>query len=342
MLSAVCAVLSAVCAVRCAVLCAVRCALCYVRCALYSLLCALCSLLCVMCALLCVLCSAVCAVLSAVCAVLCCVLCVSRPSGTGKTHTMEGKFSDNPDCETAGMIPRAVHAIFQRLREAREYSIKVSFMEIYNEELSDLTSDDESVKLRVFDDPVTQGTRLLVPSLSLSLSPHATCHMHTATRHAPHITCTQPHTRHPRLGWQSVTVALSHSVTVSQQSAPLHVCVCAALSFPWHVTVARDCGTCAECPLVPVACDCGTCADCPLFRCAAAVKVDGLEEKHVSTATEVFSILLKCLDKRRSAATLMNEHSRSQPRFFLHAVERIPDTVLCDVCGAWCDMWCVM
>ena len=59
-----------------------------------------------------------------------------------------------------GMIPRAVHAIFQRLKDAREFSVKVSFMEIYNEELSDLISDDESVKLRVFDDQTGNGGNL--------------------------------------------------------------------------------------------------------------------------------------------------------------------------------------
>jgi len=59
----------------------------------------------------------------------------------------------DPSDSTTGMgiIPRAVSTIFQKMREVKEergstwtYTLKGSFIEIYNEDLIDLLSDDES------------------------------------------------------------------------------------------------------------------------------------------------------------------------------------------------------
>ena len=62
-------------------------------------------------------------------------------TGTGKTFTMEGEMSRGP---AAGIIPRSVVQIFDRL-EARsrsedefEFSVRLSFLEVYNEQLFDL------------------------------------------------------------------------------------------------------------------------------------------------------------------------------------------------------------
>jgi kinesin family protein 11 len=58
-------------------------------------------------------------------------------TGTGKTHTMEGNIDDLPN---QGVIPRSAKSIFDALesKEYQKYSVKVSFLEIYNEELCDL------------------------------------------------------------------------------------------------------------------------------------------------------------------------------------------------------------
>lgn len=56
----------------------------------------------------------------------------------------------------AGIIPRTLHQIFEKLSEnGTEFSVKVSLLEIYNEELFDLLSpnDDVSERLQLFDDP---------------------------------------------------------------------------------------------------------------------------------------------------------------------------------------------
>lgn len=64
-------------------------------------------------------------------------------TGTGKTHTMEGDLS-NPNHH--GIIPRASKAIFDRLKspEYVDSSVCCSFLEIYNEDLSDLLVDPPS------------------------------------------------------------------------------------------------------------------------------------------------------------------------------------------------------
>ena len=63
-------------------------------------------------------------------------------TGTGKTWTMEGAdWADGGGLgAAAGLIPRCVHHIFSSLAsaDAETYAVKVSFLEIYNEELMDL------------------------------------------------------------------------------------------------------------------------------------------------------------------------------------------------------------
>lgn len=56
----------------------------------------------------------------------------------------------------AGVIPRTLHQIFEKLAESgTEFSVKVSLLEIYNEELFDLLnpSPDVGERLQMFDDP---------------------------------------------------------------------------------------------------------------------------------------------------------------------------------------------
>ena len=66
-----------------------------------------------------------------------CTVFAYGQTGTGKTHTMEGQIDDP---ELKGIIPRAVEHIFETLdaRKETEYSVKVSFLELYNEQLEDL------------------------------------------------------------------------------------------------------------------------------------------------------------------------------------------------------------
>ncbi|BGP34356.1 Kinesin-related motor protein [Rhodotorula toruloides] len=77
-----------------------------------------------------------------------CTIFAYGQTGTGKTYTMEGDLSPyhgtfHPD---AGIIPRTLYSLFDRLAESRsEYSVRCSFIELYNEELRDLNAPDYSL-----------------------------------------------------------------------------------------------------------------------------------------------------------------------------------------------------
>ncbi|XP_039086224.1 kinesin-like protein KIF11 isoform X1 [Hyaena hyaena] len=90
-----------------------------------------------------------------------CTIFAYGQTGTGKTFTMEGERSPNEEYTweedpLAGIIPRTLHQIFEKLTDnGTEFSVKVSLLEIYNEELFDLLnpSSDVSERLQMFDDP---------------------------------------------------------------------------------------------------------------------------------------------------------------------------------------------
>ncbi|KAJ3105285.1 kinesin motor protein cin8 [Phlyctochytrium bullatum] len=84
-----------------------------------------------------------------------------RRAGTGKTYTMEGDLESGNSFD-AGIIPRSLRRIFRILeKEDSEYSVKISYVEIYNEELKDLLAPDDSpVKLKIFDGYQKKGTTI--------------------------------------------------------------------------------------------------------------------------------------------------------------------------------------
>ncbi|MCO5586466.1 hypothetical protein L7F22_040406 [Adiantum nelumboides] len=80
-----------------------------------------------------------------------CTIFAYGQTGTGKTYTMEGaarksKIVGELPAE-AGVIPRAVEQIFQTLESQKaEYSMKVIFLELYNEEITDLLAPEDISK----------------------------------------------------------------------------------------------------------------------------------------------------------------------------------------------------
>ncbi|KAK5113644.1 hypothetical protein LTR62_003271 [Meristemomyces frigidus] len=91
-----------------------------------------------------------------------CTIFAYGQTGTGKTYTMSGDITDMlPIPDAAGIIPRALHSLFARLGEDDveqcEHSVKCSFIELYNEELRDLLSADDSIKLKIFDEANKTG-----------------------------------------------------------------------------------------------------------------------------------------------------------------------------------------
>ena len=76
-----------------------------------------------------------------------CTVFAYGQTGTGKTHTMEGLKDYDGNWETdpdAGIIPRSLVDIFEARNkngfDKDSFQIKVSFLELYNEEIFDLLS----------------------------------------------------------------------------------------------------------------------------------------------------------------------------------------------------------
>ena len=84
-----------------------------------------------------------------------CTIFAYGQTGTGKTYTMSGDMTDTLGLlsDAAGIIPRTLYSLFQKLEvDNVECSVKCSFIELYNEELRDLLSADDSIKLKIYDD----------------------------------------------------------------------------------------------------------------------------------------------------------------------------------------------
>ena len=62
-------------------------------------------------------------------------------TGAGKTFTMNGS---TPNFKYRGLIPRSINQIFQEIGSLydQEIQVSVSYLEIYNEQLFDLLSDE--------------------------------------------------------------------------------------------------------------------------------------------------------------------------------------------------------
>ncbi|KAJ5072631.1 centromere protein e [Anaeramoeba ignava] len=78
-------------------------------------------------------------------------------TSSGKTHTLSGSYS-NP-----GLIPLSVNDVFDRIKQIpdREYLLRISYLEIYNENVIDLLSNSKE-NLRVFED---KNNRFVVENL---------------------------------------------------------------------------------------------------------------------------------------------------------------------------------
>ena len=74
-----------------------------------------------------------------------CTVIAYGQTGAGKTYTMQGDESNDLKSTAAGLIPRSIYTLFGVLDELysenpaqEDYSITVSHVEVYNEDLSDL------------------------------------------------------------------------------------------------------------------------------------------------------------------------------------------------------------
>ncbi|XP_039306719.1 kinesin-like protein Klp61F isoform X3 [Solenopsis invicta] len=96
-----------------------------------------------------------------------CTVFAYGQTGTGKTYTMEGDYANNLNWQSdtsAGIIPRSLDHLFDELQllENQQYAIRVSFLELYNEELIDLlTNNNSPSKIKLYDDITKKGSVII-------------------------------------------------------------------------------------------------------------------------------------------------------------------------------------
>lgn len=89
-----------------------------------------------------------------------CTIFAYGQTGTGKTYTMSGDMTERLGflSDAAGIIPRVLQTLFNKLEgDDTENCVRCSFIELYNEELRDLLSPEDGVKLKIFDDTSRKG-----------------------------------------------------------------------------------------------------------------------------------------------------------------------------------------
>uniref|UniRef100_A0A8I6GLI2 Kinesin family member 4B n=1 Tax=Rattus norvegicus TaxID=10116 RepID=A0A8I6GLI2_RAT len=79
-------------------------------------------------------------------------------TGSGKTYSMGGAYRANQEDEpTIGVIPRVIQLLFKEMEEKRdsEFTLRVSYLEIYNEEILDLlcSSCEKASQIHIREDP---------------------------------------------------------------------------------------------------------------------------------------------------------------------------------------------
>ncbi|KAF5401539.1 Kinesin motor domain protein [Paragonimus heterotremus] len=93
-----------------------------------------------------------------------CTIFAYGQTGSGKTFTMTGERSDKlryawEDDPMVGIIPRALSHLFENLEQTgADFSVRVSFLEVYNEELFDLLAITETNRLAIYDDVNRKGS----------------------------------------------------------------------------------------------------------------------------------------------------------------------------------------
>lgn len=108
-----------------------------------------------------------------------CTVFAYGQTGTGKTFTMVGKRTDLDvswdEDPTSGMIPRAIDQLIDELAaQNTEYTIRVSFLELYNEDAYDLLSPlSDSNKLRIYNDPERPGSVIISGLVEMPVSTKA-------------------------------------------------------------------------------------------------------------------------------------------------------------------------
>jgi kinesin family protein 3/17 len=137
-------------------------------------------------------------------------------TGTGKTHTMDG--GSGPEMQ--GIVPNSFDHIFETVNsssDTKQWMVRASFLEIYNEEVRDLLSKDSKASLELKEHKESgvyvKGLNAFVvksvPELKNVLEVRPACIRHTGTcmllrTHAHTCVDTHAHTHTPAYTWHVV------------------------------------------------------------------------------------------------------------------------------------------
>ncbi|KAK4471160.1 hypothetical protein MN116_005554 [Schistosoma mekongi] len=87
-------------------------------------------------------------------------------TGSGKTYTMGTCVSEGLAESSIGIVPRIIRDLFEKMPEYDyEYTVKVSFLEIYKEDIHDLLGEDVSISLQIRE----ENQLVKIPGLTESL-----------------------------------------------------------------------------------------------------------------------------------------------------------------------------
>ncbi|KAI8972471.1 kinesin motor domain-containing protein [Pilobolus umbonatus] len=89
---------------------------------------------------------------------LSCTIFAYGQTGTGKTYTMEGDLDENNT--GAGIIPRSIYNLYELIKDHQQkFVVKVSMLELYNENLKDLLAREDKA-LKIYEDPDGLGIKV--------------------------------------------------------------------------------------------------------------------------------------------------------------------------------------
>eukprot|EP00833_Pecoramyces_ruminatium_P017683 jgi/Orpsp1_1/1191715/evm.model.d7180000088016.1 len=78
-------------------------------------------------------------------------------TSSGKTYTMGTGLDGNLNTEMQGIVPRSIYDLFEKLREKEsdkfKYRVFVTFLELYNEDLTDLLHPESLNNYQIREDP---------------------------------------------------------------------------------------------------------------------------------------------------------------------------------------------
>ncbi|NWW81977.1 KIF27 protein, partial [Climacteris rufus] len=139
-------------------------------------------------------------------------------TGSGKTYTIGGDHTASVAVDERGIIPRAIQELFQHISEHRNinFRVKVSYIEVYKEELRDLLELETSVKeLHIREDE--KGNTVIVGAKELQVECADEVISLLESGNAARHTCTTQMNEHSSRSHAIFTISISQKQSAEYQ-----------------------------------------------------------------------------------------------------------------------------